>query len=54
MCAKCKKIIQKGETTIASVKNLKKLHYHARCFGAGHLEVGENGKTAEQERKDPK
>jgi len=54
MCAKCKRIIQRGETSIASVKNLKKLFYHARCFGAGYLEAGENEKTAEQKREGPK
>ena len=44
MCAKCKKVIQRGDTSIASVKNLKKLFYHARCFGAGYLEMDEAGK----------
>ena len=41
VCQKCKKIIKKGDTVVVSVKNLKKGFYHARCFGAKQLEVGE-------------
>jgi len=41
VCAKCKKIIKSGESSISTVKNLKKLYYHARCFGADHLETPE-------------
>ena len=38
VCAKCKKEIKRGESSISTVKNLKKLYYHARCFGAGYLD----------------
>ncbi len=38
-CAKCKRPIERGESTISTVKNLKRLYYHARCFGADHLET---------------
>jgi DNA-directed RNA polymerase subunit RPC12/RpoP len=39
VCAKCKKEIKRGESSISAVKNLKRLYYHARCFGADHLET---------------
>lgn len=39
LCAKCKKEIKKGESSISTVKNLKKLFYHARCFGADYLDA---------------
>jgi hypothetical protein len=38
ICAKCKKEIKRGESSISTVKNLKRLYYHARCFGADYLE----------------
>jgi hypothetical protein len=38
LCGKCKKPIKPGETTISVVKSLKKVFYHARCFGAKYLE----------------
>lgn len=41
-CAKCKRPIERGESTISTVKNLKRLYYHARCFGADHLEAGQS------------
>lgn len=38
ICGTCRKPIKPGETTISVVRNLKKIYYHARCFGAKHLE----------------
>lgn len=38
ICAKCKKEIKRSESSISTVKNLKRLYYHARCFGADYLD----------------
>ncbi len=38
LCARCQKGLEKGDTTITVAKGLKKFFYHARCFGAGHIE----------------
>lgn len=38
LCRKCRQIIEQGEAMVSTKKNLRKIHYHARCFGAPHLE----------------
>lgn len=43
VCAKCHKPIQRGETTVSVIAALKRFFYHARCFGAKHLEVETQG-----------
>ncbi len=50
LCAKCKKVIQKGDTTVSVVKGLKRFFYHARCFGAKHLEE-QNQPASQPEQK---
>ncbi len=50
LCTKCGKKIERGESTISIMKNLKRLYYHARCFGADHLETPPDKKTEEEKK----
>ncbi len=51
-CVKCGRPIERGESSISTVKNLKRQYYHARCFGADHLDADQSKSSrADSERK---
>lgn len=48
-CTRCKKLIQRGESSISMVRSLRKIYYHVSCFGAGHLKEEEKIKENSDE-----